>query len=214
MSLYSEGQSPQTTAISEEKCQRDLNVLKCNDSDEKIANSLPLYMLSTVFILYLYVQYFCCILFCVNCYIHSSTPKKKKKNGQIGKKKKEGKIKFRLTMSFHTVHCCCRRVSHGLSLHQSRRATLATWIRHVAFVLKRPCDDRPGILNPIGTIHVSRLPSQHPLSPLASKKLVILSSLDPTVRSGSTIQRWKRNAEGVGKWVGGGGEVKKKKVKR
>jgi hypothetical protein len=92
MSLYSEGQSPQTTAISEEKCQRDLNVLKCNDSDEKIANSLPLYMLSTVFILYLYVQYFCCILLCVNCYIHSSTPKKKKKRSDWKKKKRREKL--------------------------------------------------------------------------------------------------------------------------
>jgi hypothetical protein len=46
---------PQTTAMSEEKCPRDLNVPKCNESDERKLQTLPLYMLSTVGILYLYV---------------------------------------------------------------------------------------------------------------------------------------------------------------
>jgi hypothetical protein len=72
--------------MSEEKCQRDLNVLKCNESDERKSQTLPLYMLSTVGILYLYVQYFLAY-FCVLIAIYV-VPPKKKKNGQIGKKKK------------------------------------------------------------------------------------------------------------------------------
>jgi hypothetical protein len=55
MSLLLRRADPQTTAMSEEKCQRDLNVPKCNESDERKSQTLPLYMLSTVGILYLYV---------------------------------------------------------------------------------------------------------------------------------------------------------------
>lgn len=93
MSLYSEGQSPQTTAMSKEKCQRDLNVLKCNDSDEKITNSLPLYMLSTVGILYLYCIYTYNIFvayLCVLIAIYVVPPQKKKKTVRLEKKKKGG----------------------------------------------------------------------------------------------------------------------------
>lgn len=138
--------------------------------------------------------------------------KKKKKTVRLEKKKKVGKIKFRLTMSFHTVQCCCRRVSHGLSLHQSRRATLATWNRHVAFVLKRPCDDRPGILNPIETIHVSRVPSQlPPLSTCVQKaRHPIFIGSDGQKREQNPTVETKR---GGGGWeVGEGGEGAGKKV--